>query len=78
MLTEIADLIRTKFARKSGIVYCLSRNECDEVAKSLKQSGIRAVAYHAGLKDEDRSAVQTAWINGRSQVDIFLFVFIHF
>jgi bloom syndrome protein len=30
VLTEIAELIRKRFDRKSGIVYCLSRRECDE------------------------------------------------
>lgn len=32
-LAEIADLIKTKFKGQSGIVYCLSRKECDKVSQ---------------------------------------------
>lgn len=33
---EIKELIKTKFPRASGIVYCLSRKECDQMAENLK------------------------------------------
>lgn len=47
----------------SGIVYCLSRNDCDNLADSLQRAGIAALAYHAGLSDSDREYVQNKWIN---------------
>lgn len=47
----------------SGIVYCLSRNDCDTLADSLQRAGIAALAYHAGLSDSDREYVQNKWIN---------------
>ncbi|XP_060780018.1 recQ-like DNA helicase BLM isoform X2 [Neoarius graeffei] len=47
----------------SGIVYCLSRNDCDNMADSLQRAGIAALAYHAGIKDSDREYVQNKWIN---------------
>lgn len=34
-VTEIQDLIKSKFMRASGIIYCLSRKECDEMAAKL-------------------------------------------
>ena len=40
--------------RQSGIVYCLSRNECEDVAAELTSQGIRSLAYHAGLGDTAR------------------------
>lgn len=33
---EIKELIKTKFPRASGIIYCLSRKECDQMAENLK------------------------------------------
>lgn len=47
----------------SGIVYCLSRNDCDIMAGSLQRAGIAALAYHAGINDRDREYVQSKWIN---------------
>lgn len=50
-------------AGDSGIIYCLSRNDCDTLAESLQRAGIMALAYHAGLSDADREFVQNKWIN---------------
>lgn len=50
-------------AGDSGIVYCLSRNDCDAMAESLQRAGLSALSYHAGLGDSDREYVQTKWIN---------------
>lgn len=58
---------------ESGIVYCLSRNDCDNMADSLQRAGIAGLAYHAGLNDGDREYVQNKWINQDGcQVSAFL------
>uniref|UniRef100_A0AAX7U4Y9 ATP-dependent DNA helicase n=1 Tax=Astatotilapia calliptera TaxID=8154 RepID=A0AAX7U4Y9_ASTCA len=55
--------IKKHYPRDSGIVYCLSRNDCDAMAESLQRAGLSALSYHAGLSDSDREYVQTKWIN---------------
>ncbi|XP_063216247.1 recQ-like DNA helicase BLM isoform X3 [Bacillus rossius redtenbacheri] len=65
---EIIALIKAKYPRSSGIVYCLSRRECDKVADDLKKDSIKAVSYHAGLTDTVRSKVQTEWISDKVKV----------
>ncbi|KAK7891354.1 hypothetical protein WMY93_023317 [Mugilogobius chulae] len=55
--------IKKHYPRDSGIIYCLSRNDCDSLAESLQRAGIMALSYHAGLSDGDREYVQTKWIN---------------
>nr|XP_027810919.1 Bloom syndrome protein isoform X2 [Marmota flaviventris] len=47
----------------SGIIYCLSRRECDTMADTLQKNGLAALAYHAGLSDSARDEVQHKWIN---------------
>ena len=47
----------------SGIVYCLSRNDCDTYAKELQRNGLKALSYHAGLADVDRIDIQCRWIS---------------
>ena len=52
----------------SGIIYCLSRRKVDEVALRLQEDGIAALAYHAGLSDEERSNNQTRFIRDDVQI----------
>ncbi|XP_017062194.1 Bloom syndrome protein homolog [Drosophila ficusphila] len=67
-LDDISSFIRTKPANSSGIIYCLSRKECDETAKKMCKDGVRAVAYHAGLTDNERESRQKDWLTGKIKV----------
>ena len=42
----------------AGIVYCQSRKRTEEIAGWLRDAGHDAIAYHAGMANEDRSAAQ--------------------
>ena len=53
---------------KSGIVYCLSRKATDATAAFLREQGIRAAAYHAGLRPDERARTQDAF--RRDEVDV--------
>ncbi|XP_069695186.1 recQ-like DNA helicase Blm isoform X2 [Periplaneta americana] len=68
VMKDIIALIKAKFLRESGIVYCLSRKECDTVASDLCSAGIKAVPYHAGLTDAQRGKVQGEWITDKVKV----------
>jgi ATP-dependent DNA helicase RecQ len=56
----IVALVRAH-AGQSGIVYCLSRKAAEGTAEHLRDSGVRARAYHAGLPNAERSSVQEAF-----------------
>lgn len=65
ILDETTDLIRTQFAGQSGIIYCLSRNSCEEVAKQLRDKyHLKAAHYHAGMEKAGRANVQKDWQRG--------------
>ncbi len=49
VLDDMAKRIKEKFRDKCGIVYCLSRQECEQTASDLESRGLSAAAYHAGL-----------------------------
>ncbi|KAK2579825.1 hypothetical protein KPH14_007511 [Odynerus spinipes] len=65
---EVVAMIQTKFKNKCGIVYCLSRKDCDDYAVQMRKNGIRAQSYHAGLTDNQRSDVQGRWISEEIRV----------
>jgi ATP-dependent DNA helicase RecQ len=52
----------------SGIIYCLSRNETEEIAGMLKKRGFRALAYHAGLSPQVRESAQDAFLKGEVKI----------
>lgn len=52
----------TKRPNEAGIVYCLSRKATEQLASKLQQKGIDALAYHAGMSFDERSATQEAFI----------------
>lgn len=62
----------TKFIKdrpnQSGIIYCLSRKSTETVAAKLIGSGIKASAYHAGFDANNRSEIQDAFLNDKTQV----------
>ncbi|GFS71035.1 bloom syndrome protein homolog [Nephila pilipes] len=66
LVQDIVKLLHTKFKNMCGIVYCLSRNDCDAVAAELVKNGIKASAYHAGMNNRDE--VQESWINDKFKV----------
>ncbi|HEY3435019.1 MAG TPA: helicase-related protein, partial [Solirubrobacterales bacterium] len=45
-------------ANLPAIVYCGTRKQTEEVAGDLRDAGVAAVAYHAGLEPEHRTAIQ--------------------
>jgi len=51
-----------------GIVYVATRKHAEVVAQTLVGAGRRAVAYHAGLKRDDRNARQSAFMNGEADI----------
>jgi ATP-dependent DNA helicase RecQ len=64
---DILALIR-KHRGESGIVYCLSRKSVDDLAAWLRQNGVQALAYHAGLSDAERTENQNAFARDEANV----------
>jgi RecQ family ATP-dependent DNA helicase len=55
-------------ANRPAIVYCGTRKDTDEVAATLRGTGLRALAYHAGMTPEGRTEVQRRFMAGEAEV----------
>lgn len=75
MVNTFADLIKQRYPRKSGIIYCLSRKNCEDVAKKLVDLGVRAFHYHAGMAADERSEVQRKWQSNEYHVIVATIAF---
>jgi ATP-dependent DNA helicase RecQ len=62
-ITQLKALIGERHAGDAGIVYCLSRAKVEDTAAALKDAGIAALPYHAGLDSGMRARHQDRFIN---------------
>lgn len=53
---------------ESGIVYCLTRKDTEEVCAHLLEQGYRACCYHGGMSDEKRSQSQDDFLYDRADI----------
>lgn len=75
-LNSIASLIREKHSKQTGIIYCLSRKNCEDMAKALcKDHSIKAQHYHAGMDTAAKSEVQRQWQAGKHHVIVATIAF---
>jgi ATP-dependent DNA helicase RecQ len=47
---------------KSGIVYCLSRKKTEKIAEFLRENGVAALPYHAGMDKDARESNQNRFM----------------
>ncbi len=55
-------------ANRPAIVYCGTRRDTDELAAALREDGLRALAYHAGMESGERDAAQRRFMAGEAEV----------
>ena len=71
---QIRDII-ARFPKQSGIIYCITRKEVEEIAGQLQSAGVNAAMYHAGLANEARERNQEAFIRDDIQVIVATIAF---
>ncbi|RHY91477.1 hypothetical protein DYB35_008657 [Aphanomyces astaci] len=68
-LAQLHAYISSKYANNVvGIVYCMTKQQSEDVANYLFDRGIQADFYHAGQSSTDREMVQEAWQDGQIKV----------
>ena len=63
------------FKDQSGIIYCFSRKQVDELSSTLARYGFSVRPYHAGLEDSERRRNQEAFIRDDVQIIVATIAF---
>ncbi len=53
---------------ESGIIYCIRRDDVDDLCKKLTKAGYKALPYHAGMDEVDRKQNQEAFTNDTTDI----------
>jgi ATP-dependent DNA helicase RecQ len=64
-----------RYKDQSGIIYCFSRKQVDELSAYLAAKGYSARPYHAGLEDVERRQNQEAFIRDDVQIIVATIAF---
>jgi ATP-dependent DNA helicase RecQ len=64
-----------KFKNQSGIIYCHSRKQVENLYQVLRDNGFSAKPYHAGLADIERNRNQEAFIRDDVQIMVATIAF---
>jgi ATP-dependent DNA helicase RecQ len=57
-------------AHKTGIIYCATRKKVEAVSETLASWGLKCVAYHGGMSDQDRVRAQEVFIQRKADVAV--------
>jgi ATP-dependent DNA helicase RecQ len=69
ILKQITDVLG-RHPEESGIIYCLRRDDVDNISDQLNRLGFKNLPYHAGLPDDIRRVHQDKFV--REEVDIMV------
>lgn len=67
-LLEIKDYILSRFKGKTGIIYCHSKQSCEQTSMKLNEYGLKTSFYHAGMSADSRFNIQKRWQESKIQV----------
>lgn len=57
-------------AHKTGIVYCATRKKVEAVSETLASWGLKCVAYHGGMSDQERERAQEVFISRKANIAV--------
>ncbi|XP_064012063.1 ATP-dependent DNA helicase Q1 isoform X2 [Pogoniulus pusillus] len=67
-IEDIVKLINGRYKGLSGIVYCFSQRDSEQVTVSLQKLGIKAGTYHANMDAKNKTKVHKGWTTNQIQV----------
>ncbi len=72
---QLIHFIGSEHPGESGIVYCMTRKKTEEIARFLRERGLPALPYHAGLDREVRLRHQREFLDGEGTIMVATIAF---
>ena len=60
-IDRIISLINN-YENETGIIYCHSRKECEDLSSKLNENGLKTTYYHSGITKKIREEIQSKWL----------------
>ncbi|MGO9529993.1 MAG: DNA helicase RecQ [Syntrophobacteraceae bacterium] len=73
-LRQVRDFL-SRFPTESGIIYCLTRKQVDELCAALVSEGLSALPYHAGLTEAERERNQDLFVRDEARIIVATIAF---
>nr|XP_033808154.1 ATP-dependent DNA helicase Q1 [Geotrypetes seraphini]XP_033808155.1 ATP-dependent DNA helicase Q1 [Geotrypetes seraphini]XP_033808156.1 ATP-dependent DNA helicase Q1 [Geotrypetes seraphini]XP_033808157.1 ATP-dependent DNA helicase Q1 [Geotrypetes seraphini]XP_033808158.1 ATP-dependent DNA helicase Q1 [Geotrypetes seraphini] len=74
-IEDILKIINRRYKGQSGIIYCFSQKDSEQVTICLQKRGISAGAYHANLDPKEKTKVHKRWATNEIQVVVATIAF---
>ncbi|MHB8067756.1 MAG: DNA helicase RecQ [Desulfobaccales bacterium] len=71
---QLLEILR-QHPHAAAIIYCFSRKDTENLAADLRAEGLDALAYHAGLENEERRTNQEKFIRDETQIIVATIAF---
>ncbi|CDW77889.1 dna helicase [Stylonychia lemnae] len=73
---DLVNMLKTRFRGKSGIIYCISKNDCQVLSEKLRRNhDINCDFYHADVPYKQRKLIQERWMKNQIQIIIATIAF---
>jgi superfamily II DNA helicase RecQ len=72
-MNTVTELVQSFQPAETGIIYCLTRKETEQVTDALLERGVRAACYHANM--EDKAETHHLWTRNQLQVVVATIAF---
>ncbi|PHH50761.1 ATP-dependent DNA helicase Q-like 3 [Ceratocystis fimbriata CBS 114723] len=69
---RLKELDGSRVENVCGIIYTMSRNECESLSAKLREHGLGARPFHARLSNETKEDTLARWINNEEGYDIIV------
>lgn len=71
----LGDLLKKRYAHKSGIIYAQTKTDCENISAAMNAMGLQVKPYHADLSVDERTNIFREWLSGKLQAVVATIAF---